>query len=296
LAVKEGGQAMNPLDKWDDWEWERAAQELTRPHDEIKNGGSRTAGDNYGGYGGARRSGKSGGFGRFGGFGGYNRNSRNTGFSYKRDSRNGSRSNLNLLKWTGSQRRVAIAAVFFLLVLFSSYGADKLSQTVYNAYQAGMGNDSYPVISNMISDALGLTGGDALPVDAQSRVFYPPVAGAVKVAFKAKNDQGKTNQGVCIGSSLGTTVYSPGTGVVMEVGTDEAMGHFVRVKLDDGWETLVANLGDIWVVKGDPVQKGGVLGTVGTSASHRNPWIYLELRKNGKAVDPLLYLLQGEAA
>ncbi|MCL1791808.1 MAG: M23 family metallopeptidase [Peptococcaceae bacterium] len=297
---------MNPLDKWDDWEWERAAQELARAQENPKTGSRNARGDDYEDYGGFssvrrnRGSNDNGGFFGGGGFFG-NRNNRyswgNSGFVNNRYAKSGRGSiNMNLLKWTGSQRRVAVAAVFFLLILFSSYGADKLSLTVYNAYQRSMGSDSYPVISNMITDALGLTGGEALPVDGQSRVFYPPVAGAVKVAFKAKDDRGKTSQGVWIGSSLGTTVYSPGTGVVMEVGTDEIMGHYVRVKLDDGWESVIGNLGDIWVVKGDPVQKGGVLGTVGTSASHRNPWIYLELRKNGKAMDPLVYLLQGEAA
>jgi septal ring factor EnvC (AmiA/AmiB activator) len=189
-----------------------------------------------------------------------------------------------------------VAAVFFLLVLFSSYGADRLSQAVYSAYQLGMGSDSYPVLSSMITDALGLTGGDAVAVDASQRVFYPPVAGTVKLAFNEKNSSGKKNQGVYIGSSLGTTVYAPGTGVVLESDWDNSLGRYVRIKLDDGWECVIANFGDLLVYKGDPVTKGDTLGTVGSSADHRNPWVYLELRKNNKAVDPLLYLMQGESA
>jgi len=204
---------------------------------------------------------------------------------------------MNLAKWTGSQRRVVVAAVFFLLVLFSSYGADKLSQTVYSAYQMGMqGGDTYPVLSSMIKDALGLNGGEAMAVTAESKVFYPPVAGAVKMAFKAKDPENKKCQGVWIASSIGTTVYSPGTGVVVEVDWEEALGRFVRIKLDDGWECVVANFGDVGVSQGDPVQKADALGTVGSSASHNNLWVYLELRKNGRVVDPLPYLMQGESA
>lgn len=275
---------MNPLDKWDDWEWERAAQDLARPHEEKK----RVSSSYSGGYRGSHNGNYSASYRG-------SRSNSNPGFAYKRYAKSKHRSsNFNLGKWSGGQRRVVVAAVFFLLVLFSSYGADKVSQAVYNAYQMGVGSDSYPVISNMITDALGLTGGDAVAVDAQSRIFYPPVAGTVKLAFKAKNDQGKASQGVCIGSSLGTNVYCPGTGVVMEVSTDVVLGHFVRIKHDDGWESVIANLGDVSVVKGDPVEKGGIVGTVGSSASHRNPWVYLELRKNSRALDPLLYLQQGE--
>jgi len=72
------------------------------------------------------------------------------------------------------------------------------------------------------------------------------------------------------------------------------LGNVIKINFGNGWEGVIGNLGDIQVKKGDPVTMGMKLGTVGISSLRQKPWLYLELSKDGKAVNPLLYLIQNK--
>jgi len=250
---------MDPVDRWDDWEWEKAAQEMGRRYRLDDN-------DRYG--------------------------KQENKYYFSGDSGKRFRD-----KWTGSQIRVVLSGLLFLTMVFSSKGQDFFSQKVYAFYRGGIESGNvYTALNSMAREAIGITETNDIAVDAPASegIFYPPVGGAVKTGFLGKNISGQISRGIEIESTLGTPVLCPKNGVVQEISGNESMGKMIRINFSDGWEGLLANLGDISVEKGDPVSIGMKIGTVGISSERQKPWLYFELRQNGEAVNPLNYLIRNE--
>jgi septal ring factor EnvC (AmiA/AmiB activator) len=96
--------------------------------------------------------------------------------------------------------------------------------------------------------------------------------------------------GLGIGAALGTSVKSIAAGEVVlaeQVGT---YGPTVIVQHGGGDYSVYGSLGRIDVRKGQDVQKGQVLGTVGSADPDLPPHLHLEIRPKGRAVDPLEWL------
>ena len=75
-------------------------------------------------------------------------------------------------------------------------------------------------------------------------------------------------------------------GYVAYVGWMRGLGRTVIVDHTRGYMSLYAHLGSSTVEVGEKVKTGGKLGTMGDTASLNGPRLYLELRKDGQAVDP----------
>lgn len=246
---------MNPFERWDDWEWEKAAQEVGRE-----------------------------------------RGMKYDDWPVKRSRPK--RSNRDILySWTGSQKKAVLAVTFFLLVFFASKGEDGLSKTIYSVYQGTVqSGDLYTAMNDMAKQAMGLgpIGSKSTPVDATMKgKFVPPLSGPVTAPFGAMDSEGKgsIHNGIDVGSALGIPVVAPFTGVVVQVGEDPQLGRLVKLDFSNGWTSILANLGDVKVKEGQAVQTGEVIGTVGLSAPLKKPWLHFELRKDGKPVNPLPYLV-----
>lgn len=254
---------MNPFERWDDWEWERAIQEVGKEQGRGKSS-------------------------RFNHQPGRYRNSPKTGWG-------------NFLKhWNGTQKRAIVAATLFLLVFFSANGSDQVSLAVHSIYRSAVNSDNfYEALNGMAKDAFSIGGvsSKSVPVDAKMiGQFLPPLSGQVVAGFGAKgeggtNALGTIHNGIDVESSLGMPVVSPAAGVVTLVGEDPQLGKIAKVDFGNGWTTILGNLGDISVQKGQRVQKGEALGTVGLSAPLKKPWLHFELRKDNQPVNPIPYLI-----
>lgn len=246
---------MNPFERWDDWEWEKAAQEVGRE-----------------------------------------RGKKYEDWPVKRNRPK--RSNRDILySWTGSQKKAVLAVTFFLLIFFASKGEDGLSKTVYSVYEGTVqSGDLYTAMNGMAKEAMGLgpIGSKSTPVDATMKgKFVAPLSGPVTAPFGAIDSEGKgsIHNGIDVGSALGIPVLAPFTGVVVQVGEDPQLGRLVKLDFSNGWTSILANLGEVKVKEGQAVQTGEVIGTVGLSAPLKKPWLHFELRKDGKPVNPLPYLV-----
>lgn len=249
---------MNPFERWDDWEWEKAAHEIGR--------GQR-----------------------------YNDRFYDEGRGGRRYYSSGKESKNVLDKWTGSQKRVALSALMFLTIVFSARGGDFVSQNVYSVYRTGMDSGNlYTTLNSMAKEAMGIpVEEDSMKVNVQIQgIFYPPIAGAVKVGFQGKDFNGESSKGIEIESSLGSPVLCPEEGVVLEVSENDKLGRIIRINFGNGWEGLLGNMGEVTVKQGDPVSMGLKLGTVGISSVRQKPWLYLELIKDNQPVNPITYLIQ----
>jgi murein DD-endopeptidase MepM/ murein hydrolase activator NlpD len=127
------------------------------------------------------------------------------------------------------------------------------------------------------------------PVAAQSAPaagsdkFRWPLSGRVITDFAASR-----GTGINIEAPEGTTVRAAETGEVIYVGNAvEGYGNLILVKHANGYVSAYAHLKTMGVVKGDAVNRGDAIGTVGmTGASVTRPQLHFQLRRGATPVDP----------
>ncbi len=94
-----------------------------------------------------------------------------------------------------------------------------------------------------------------------------------------------------LAAAAGTPVYAADTGRVVKAGWSE-IGYGYRIIIDHGidYVTLYAHLGEYFVQPGDIVQKGEIIGRVGSTGNSTGPHLHFEVRDYGFLIDPLLVL------
>jgi len=250
---------MNPFERWDDWEWEKAIQELGRERE----GRSRT---------GNKRPSRS-----------------------RRGAANDLLKNWSLFQ----KRTLLSVFLFLTVFFAGSgtdYVAKAVRAAYHQGMNAG---SYYSALNEMARQAIGLGGlsSKATPVDVLMQgQFLPPLSGPVVAGFGLKGSDGKTHEGIDVESALGVKVISPYDGLVTFVGDDPQLGKIVRLDFRNGWTAVLGNLGEVFVQENELVLKGNLIGTVGLSAPLKKPWLHFELHHNDQAVDPLPYLLPSESS
>jgi len=95
------------------------------------------------------------------------------------------------------------------------------------------------------------------------------------------------HDGIDIAADKGTKVFSLMEGKVLRR-EYHFMGYGKIVEIENnGISTIYAHLDETFVVKGDSVKKGEVVGTVGSTGLSTGNHLHYELRKKGKSVNPL---------
>lgn len=122
-----------------------------------------------------------------------------------------------------------------------------------------------------------------------------PVAGTLLKDFGQEDEFGGLTEGQSIATRPGSNVTSPADGWVVYSGPFRSFGQLLILNTGDGYHVLLAGLNRIdaelgqFVLTGEPV---GVMGaTQWASAStfglgSTQPILYVEFRKDGRAVDP----------
>lgn len=96
--------------------------------------------------------------------------------------------------------------------------------------------------------------------------------------------------GLDIIASRGTPVHAARGGVVVYAGRNDGFGKLVEVRHEQGVSTLYAHLSRIGVSLGEHVERGEVVGRVGSTGNSSGPHLHFEVRIRGAAVDPLTVL------
>ncbi len=103
----------------------------------------------------------------------------------------------------------------------------------------------------------------------------------------------KTHQAVDLKAADGTAVTSMFDGTVLSVESEYGMGNIVTIDHGDGVVATYASLGEVKVVKGQVVEQGEQIGTVGTSAAYEfldGAHLHLEVEVDDQKVDPMPYV------
>ncbi|HEN47226.1 MAG TPA: LysM peptidoglycan-binding domain-containing protein [Mizugakiibacter sp.] len=120
-------------------------------------------------------------------------------------------------------------------------------------------------------------------------VWYWPLRGPILSAFRT-HDPGR--QGIDIAGKMGEPVHAVASGVVVYSGSGLiGYGELVIVKHSDTYLSAYGHNRVRLVKEGDRVKAGQVIAEMGSSGASRVE-LHFEIRRNGKAVNPLNYLPQ----
>lgn len=103
----------------------------------------------------------------------------------------------------------------------------------------------------------------------------------------------KKYTGVAFSALVGTEVHSTADGVVKKAYSDTFKGNCIEISHGNGITTVYNHLAGLSVPVGRSVKKGQRIGAVGESGWSVGPMVHYEIRKNGKAIDPLPFIMAG---
>ncbi len=130
--------------------------------------------------------------------------------------------------------------------------------------------------------------------DAKGRVPLP-AAGAILKTFGSPDDLGGVERGVSLATPAGATVSTPVDGAVLFAGAYRSYGQLLIIDAGGGYYVLLAGLDRINVQSGEFVLAGEPVGVMGDGSTRMataaavgaaRPVLYIELRKDGTAIDP----------
>jgi murein DD-endopeptidase MepM/ murein hydrolase activator NlpD len=98
------------------------------------------------------------------------------------------------------------------------------------------------------------------------------------------------HQGLDLGAPTGTPAKVARDGTVVRSGWIGAYGYAVYVRHEGGFETRYAHLSRRLVAVGDVVRRGDAIGLVGSTGASTGPHLHFEVRRDGRALDPLVVL------
>jgi murein DD-endopeptidase MepM/ murein hydrolase activator NlpD len=115
-----------------------------------------------------------------------------------------------------------------------------------------------------------------------------PVNGTVTSGFGMR--WGRMHEGIDIAAPTGTPIWAAAAGTVVYAGWLGGYGNLVVVDHGGGFATAYAHTSAILVAVGRSVAQGETIALVGSTGHSTGPHVHFEVRVNGVAVDPLLYL------
>jgi len=118
--------------------------------------------------------------------------------------------------------------------------------------------------------------------------FVWPCEGVVVSGFGVR--WGRMHEGIDIACAYGAPVHAAAAGTVIYAGWMQGYGNLVVLDHGNGISTAYAHASAILVSVGQSVGQGEEVSLVGATGHATGPHLHFEVRVNGVAVDPLLYL------
>ena len=111
----------------------------------------------------------------------------------------------------------------------------------------------------------------------------PPTSGRVTSCYGSR--WGTLHAGIDIAAPIGTPVYSPEPGVVLQAGPASGFGYAVAVQHDDGAITLYGHVNEFFVQPGQVVAAGEQIAEVGNRGQSTGPHLHFEVHHGGLYAD-----------
>ncbi len=126
-----------------------------------------------------------------------------------------------------------------------------------------------------------------------------PVRGLFTSGFGYRSDpftaRRAFHRGVDIVAPAGKEVYATGDGIVTRAGRSQGLGTAVFISHGFGYSTRYGHMSRAHSPVGQKVKRGDVIGLVGSSGRATGTHVHYEVHVDGRAVNPLGYILSGTA-
>ena len=157
-----------------------------------------------------------------------------------------------------------------------------------------------PGLEQMLAIAVKPALEQTLESEAEQAAAFPngqPIAGKADVSsefglrpnpFGARSYE--MHEGIDFSGPVGKPILATAEGVVVRADYNGGYGNHVRIDHGYNYETLYAHLSEIEVRIGDRVQRGDVVGYLGSTGRSSGPHLHYSIYRNGQAVNPRYYL------
>ncbi len=126
----------------------------------------------------------------------------------------------------------------------------------------------------------------------------PMSKGSITSRFGVRTDPFRRrpamHTGIDFRAPTGQAARATAAGKVISAGYEGGYGNMVEIDHGGGITTRFAHLSKISVKKGQSIGKGDVIGNSGSTGRSTGPHLHYEIRVNGKAIDPMIFIRAGE--
>jgi LysM repeat protein len=98
------------------------------------------------------------------------------------------------------------------------------------------------------------------------------------------------HSGIDLTAGYGTPIRAARSGRVTSCGWNGGLGKTVVIRHDNGFQTVYGHCAKIHVKRNQYIKKGQTIASVGNTGISTGPHLHFEVRKGGRAVNPLRYL------
>lgn len=105
-------------------------------------------------------------------------------------------------------------------------------------------------------------------------------------------DGSSSHPGLDIAVPRESYIRAAGPGTVRAAGLDDIYGQYVVIDHGGSLESVYGHASRLFVTAGDRVRRAEVIGLTGSSGRSTAPHLHFEIRRGGRAVDPLAYVRQ----
>lgn len=121
------------------------------------------------------------------------------------------------------------------------------------------------------------------------RIFIPQ-SNNLYYQWPLKGEVSFSNKGIDIKTNKSIIVYPFAEGKIDFAQNINGYGYTIIIKHRANLSSVYSNLAKIYVREGMWVKKRQPLGKIGKNVRNGEAYLYFELRKNGKSINPFLYL------
>ena len=165
----------------------------------------------------------------------------------------------------------------------SSYNASLYAFTLMKAAASRSPLD--PIVQGLVSDPR---------LDRSMVPSLWPVRGQITAGFGQRMDplsgEGAFHAGLDISAPYGSQVQASGDGIVFSASPDSGYGNAILIDHGYGITTKFGHLSKIFVVLGQEVKRGQVIGAIGMTGRTTGPHLHYEVLVNETPVNPSRYL------
>ncbi len=101
------------------------------------------------------------------------------------------------------------------------------------------------------------------------------------------------HKGIDMGCHMGSRVHAARSGEVVFSGYEEGYGNLVIIEHEFGYRSYYGHLSRSLVKNGQQVKPGETIALSGNTGRSTGPHLHFEIRKNGRALNPMTFLKRG---